>query len=116
MASADSISTKTSYSAYYNGLESAEKLRYKEKLLFTNGLDPYLIPRNEFSQDPSTLPNITYPALFTYLVLSVSAYTKDALNAYKGLQAYNQFVGGKRVTVADKNICDSWKGKWIITF
>ena len=59
-----------------------------------NGGDPHSIPKESFTFDPECLPSITYPDIYNYLILNTSTYTKDGLEAYKGFEAYSQFVCG----------------------
>jgi len=40
------------------------------------------------------LPQITYPYVFNYLVLTISSYTLVQFKACKCLEAYNFFVSG----------------------
>ncbi|GFN86675.1 hypothetical protein PoB_001318100, partial [Plakobranchus ocellatus] len=47
-----------------------------------------------WSKDVNKLPGLTYPHLYTFLVMRKCFYTNEELMAHKGLQAYNQFVNG----------------------
>ena len=75
-------------------LSPQESKRYAEKLSYIDGQDPYSIPKESLSDDPTILPSVTYPDIVNYLVFNSSAYTKEDLKAYKGLQAYIQFECG----------------------
>ena len=91
------------YSSYYSSLQGEDKYRYRMKIgLLGCGLGyPYLIelgsaPRQ---QDLCTLdwqewPEVQYPDIYNYLVVTHSVYTQDMLRAYKSLDAYNLFVNG----------------------
>lgn len=47
-----------------------------------------------FSEKVEFLPSVKYPNIYQYLVNTSSVYTKEDLECYKGLDAYNQFVSG----------------------
>ncbi|GFO45770.1 macrophage mannose receptor 1 [Plakobranchus ocellatus] len=53
------------------------KARYLEKIKTIGGRDPYTIAGDEFSFNLDELPEITYPDIFSYLVLEHSKYTAD---------------------------------------
>jgi len=40
------------------------------------------------------VPEVTYPDIFNFLVLTKSPYTLDEFKAYKSLEAYNFFASG----------------------
>lgn len=75
-------------------LTGAESERYKEKIASIGGVDPYEIPKVEWTEDKGVLPSITYPDIVNYLVFTKSPYTMEDLKAYKGLEAYQFFVSG----------------------
>ena len=79
---------------YFESLDSASKVRYLAKLKVIGNLDPYTMRADSFSADPTYLPSVNYANIYTYLVNTPSPYTKDELECYKGLDAYNQFVSG----------------------
>ncbi|GFN88039.1 hypothetical protein PoB_001454500 [Plakobranchus ocellatus] len=76
------------------------KARYLEKIKTIGGRDFYKIAGDEFSFNLDELPEITYPDIFSYLVLAQSKYTADEFKAYKGLQAFNQANNGWVTNVA----------------
>ncbi|GFS06249.1 hypothetical protein ElyMa_001219300 [Elysia marginata] len=88
------LSCSSDRSTYYESLDPLSKQRYNLKIQAIAGLDPYSLPKNVWNKDYSALPEIAIPDLYTYLVLGRSFYTNDQFKAYKGLQAYNQFVSG----------------------
>lgn len=51
-------------------------------------------PSIEWSNNLDLVPDVTYPDIFNYLVLTKSAYTLQEFKAYKSLEAYNFFVSG----------------------
>ena len=69
-----------------------ENTCYKDKIGLMNGEDPNSVPKESFTSDPECLPSIRYPDIYNYLILNTSAYAKDDLKAYKGLEDYNKFV------------------------
>ena len=71
-----------------------DSIRYKEKIYVIGGQDPYEIPAESMSKDAEILPSISYPDIVNYLIFSPSPFTKDELKAYKGLEAYKQYVDG----------------------
>ena len=40
------------------------------------------------------LPKVTYKDIVYYFIVNPSPFTAEELRAYKGLDAYNQFVNG----------------------
>jgi hypothetical protein len=69
--------------------------RYKEKLLTLNLIiDPY-----EFGDDKlatltnktnlAEFPNVTYPDIYHYLIEYPALFSRQALKAYKSLEAFN---------------------------
>ena len=66
-------------SDYYLLLDSGNKVTYKEKLTLTDGAvlpDPFTL--ENWSDDICLLPQITYPDIYTYLII----YTQSV---YKGI-------------------------------
>jgi len=73
------------------------KVRYLNKIEVVDSKDPYYLlkdPNITWTTDMDILPQITYPDVFNYLVLTKSFYTLDQFKAYKSLEAYNFFVSG----------------------
>ena len=87
---------------YRETLQGPEKLRYDAKLEVIGNTDPYQFAPSEWTDDVMLLPSTSYFDIMNYLVFSPSPYTMDDLRAYKGLNAYNQFVCG---WVREKKIC-----------
>ena len=79
---------------YLETLDTAARKRYKEKTDLIGGEDLYAMGSESFSAEPSAFPDVTYPDIVNYLINSPSPYTLETLKAYKGLEAYNQFVSG----------------------
>ena len=57
-------------------------------------IDPYNVSNFLFSDSMELWPQIEFPDIANYLILSTSSYTKEQLKAYKSLDAYNYFVAG----------------------
>ena len=80
---------------YFEGLQLKEsRQRYLEKLKDVNGEDPYEFPRNEWTDDVDSWPNVTYIHVGMYLLFSKSPYTEDQLMNYKSLDCYQTFANG----------------------
>ena len=75
-------------------LTSTQIQLYKDKISVL-GFDPYTVDKQFFSiKSVSAWPNISFPDLFNYFVLSTSTFTQEQIKAYKSLQAYSYFVVG----------------------
>ena len=81
-------------SLYFNKLDVKTKERYNEKISFIENVDPYLVKKEDFSNDVESFPSVTYPHIVNYFLFAPSPLTKDQLKAYKALESYNQFVSG----------------------
>ena len=84
-------------SDYYKELSQADKTVYLSKLTLQNEKrlpDPFTIKDNNWSDDISMLPDMTYIDLFQYLVNTPSPFTMENLKAYKSLEAYNFYLSG----------------------
>ena len=72
--------------------------RYLEKIKLVGGKDPYELPENLFKDIScfkcTSLPDITYPDIYNYLINSPSPYTGESLKAFKSLEAYKFFTAG----------------------
>ena len=79
---------------YSASLEGKSKERYQQKLALIDGVDPYTIPKKDWSEKVDDYPSISYPDIVNYLIFTPSAYTSDDLKSYKSLQAYNNFIEG----------------------
>ena len=75
-------------------LNPQDYTRYKEKISIIGDQDPYEIHAESMSKDPEILPSISYPDIVNYLIFNPSPFTKDDFKAYKGLEAYKQYVDG----------------------
>ena len=72
------------FSAYFNDFEDKAKSRYREKLEKLGGMtDPYLNWQSEASIDWQLWPDVEYPDIFNYLIVSPSVYTGESLKAYR---------------------------------
>ena len=52
------------------------------------------MPADEFDENVSKWPDVTYIDVMNYLIFSQSAYTKEELKKYKSLAAYKLFQDG----------------------
>jgi hypothetical protein len=79
------------YSACVDNLPRDAKSRYQQKLQYNNGTmtlpDPYNL-RDNWSDSPATLPDLTFGDIFVYLIDTPSMFTKETMKAYKSLDAY----------------------------
>ena len=83
---------------YRDALDSAKRVRYDAKTkLIGNEFD-----KSDWNDDVKLLPSTSYFDILNYLLFSPSPYTMEDLRAYKGLEAYNQFVCG---WVREKQVC-----------
>ena len=82
-------------SEYAQGLNAENKAQYFKKLTLPSEEvlpDPYLLCN--WSNDISKVPEISWRDVREYLIDTPSVYTKEALKAYKSLEAYDYFVCG----------------------
>ena len=83
-------------SEYVTALEPEERELYLQKLRLKSGEqlpDPFSLS-DGWSDDISKLPEISWRDVTEYLIDSPSLFTKEAMKAYKSLEAYNYFVCG----------------------
>lgn len=94
-------------SCYFSCLEGETRQRYTNKSLLTDGIDPYIISKGNWSGNTDHFPSISFRDLVSYLLFTKSAYTTDELRSYKGLEAYNEFVSGwvREVQVKQLETC-----------
>ncbi|CAN7946809.1 unnamed protein product [Ixodes hexagonus] len=90
-------------SGYFKCLSEENKRRYIEKLTYHGSVylpDPYDAKNAPlFSSDLVSLPKVTWPYLFDYLVETPGPFTRERLKAHKSLEAFNYFVNGKVASV-----------------
>ena len=89
------IQSKRTESDYLKSLPETEKTSYKAKLTLSHGFalpDPFAI--EEWSDNTSKIPEVTYPDIYSYLVDTPSEFTKEKMKCYKSLEAYNFFICG----------------------
>lgn len=79
---------------YREKLSLNAKQRYLEKLITINGIDPYDLAAQDWTQDPDALPPLTYLDVVNYLIFGLSAYTLREFKSYKSLEAHEQFCIG----------------------
>ncbi len=98
-------------STYFLSLAKTEQLRYFQKLKIDDKVelqDPLnqTLRRQLFTQNVKRLPEITYPDMYHYLVETECVYTREAVKAYRSLDAYNYFVSGKVGSICSYNVDD----------
>ena len=103
-------------SSYAEALLNDAKSRYLEKISMI-GIDPFC--PGTFGEQMDDVPPVDSCDLLSYLVLRTSFITTEQFRAWKGLEAYNQFVCGwvKEVVVRKSRyeICHHWKGEKSVT-
>jgi hypothetical protein len=92
---------------YVDSLDPISRARYVQKCDLIDKMDPYEIPKAEWKSVVGEWPDVQYGDIYNYLVNTVSAYSKDEMRGYKGMDSYNQFVCGwvkeiRNVTFGDK--------------
>lgn len=88
-------------SEYYDSLDYISQRRYIDKLK-VRGVkipDPYSISDDFWIDDPTKWPDIEFGDVYTYLIDREGMFTKESLNAYRSLDAYNYFYNGYVQTV-----------------
>ncbi|KAL7300295.1 hypothetical protein TKK_0006926 [Trichogramma kaykai] len=81
-------------SEYIRNLPCQVKLRYLDKVVCIDSIDPYTITSEMFLNDQSVLPVVGPFDIMTYLVITHSAYTSQQIKAYKSLEAYQYYKAG----------------------
>ena len=72
----------------------ASRERYKKKLGYIGGKDPYELPSDSWHDDVDKWPSTTYIHVGMYLAFAPSPYATDQLLNYKSLESYERFVAG----------------------
>jgi hypothetical protein len=76
-------------------LTSSDRKRYFDKIRLTDGTqlpDPFSL--DNWSDDIAHLPDLSWIDVYTYLIDTPSVYTKEALKAWKSLDAYGLYACG----------------------
>ncbi len=84
---------------YLKSLDTESQRRYKEKL-FIEGVeieDPYVL--SGWVDDITKWPSVEFGDIYTYLIEFPNAFSKEAMKAFKSLDAYNFFASGHVQTV-----------------
>ena len=55
---------------YSASLEGKSKERYQQKLALIDGVDPYTIPKKDWSEKVDDYPSISYPDIVNYLIFT----------------------------------------------
>lgn len=82
-------------SNYGRSLAKDVQERYIKKISILGLRDPYILMKDQCIQCTNKLdlvPEVTYPDIFNYLVLTKSAYTLDEFKAFKSHEAYLIFL------------------------
>ena len=82
------------------------KKRYKYKLQFTDGLDPYEIPKKEWIDDVELWPGVTHIHACMYLILTPSPYIENDLLNFRSIDCYQNFVKGWVREILVKSVDD----------
>ena len=93
-------------SKYAEELKEEAKSRYRQKISFIGGVDPFLSGFSCNLSESESCPPVDSCDLLSYLVLKTSFLTVEQFRARKGLDAYNQFVSGWVKDVKIWNILD----------
>lgn len=87
----------------FSSLDASSKARYQQKISLIGNIDPYTVPKKEWSQDIDDYPAISFLDITTYLVLHLSAYTMEEFRAYKSLRpTISLFLVGSKKFVSRK--------------
>ena len=84
-----------SRSSYISMLSGPDRTRYIEKVerfsgkKFSKDVDPYQI--NDWIDEIELWPPVEFGAIYSYLIDTDGTYTKEKLQAYKSLEAYNYY-------------------------
>ena len=90
------MATRNEKSEYFEFLSEEDKKDYLAKLTLSTGEqlpDPFILHSN-WPDHVSSLPDITYPDIYHFLIEYQSQFSKESLKAYKSLESYNFFVSG----------------------
>ena len=87
------------YSQYFSEMKDEGKKRYEDKMKIVGcDKDPYcyLESKDNIADiiEWTDWPDVMYPDVYNYLVLTVSLYTGEEMRAYKSLDGYNFLVNG----------------------
>ena len=83
------IQSKRTESNYFKSPPETEKTSYKAKLTLSDGFalpDPF--PIEEWSDNTSKIPEVTYPDIYSDLLDTPSEFTKENMKCYKSLEVF----------------------------
>lgn len=103
-------------SAYYSKLSSEIQQRYEKKIEKCGGIDPYTIKPKDLSNDPTDFPKITMSNIQDYMIYSVSPFSNQFSDNYKGTEAYKYFESGFVLNIGSKKINNSAIVKGKVSF
>lgn len=67
-------------SEYYSTLSSNSKARYTDKVTGADlKIDPYVIPNESWTEEPVSVPQVSWSDMFLYMVSTPSPYTKQEM-------------------------------------
>lgn len=72
------------------------------KLKLLKDLDPFTLAAVEIDYSANGIPPVTYPDIFSYVVLTHSFYTHEQMKAYKTLQSHKYFSAGFVLKIGTK--------------
>lgn len=88
-------------SQHFLSLDYSARKRYLEKLRVDEETipDPFCINEESWSDEVCKWPDVEFGDIYTYLIDTKGTFTKEKLQAYKSLEAYNYFHNGYVRTV-----------------
>lgn len=79
---------------YHDCLTAKSRKVYEEKLKFNAGIDLYPLSTSFFLQSMNKWPEIEFPEIVNYLLLSSTNFSREQLKAFKSFRSYQYFVAG----------------------
>lgn len=76
------------------------------KIKLIKDVDPFALTTADLDYTMNGIPPVTYPDIFSYLVLTHSLYTLEQMKAYKSLDAHKYFSAGFVLKAGTKVVND----------
>ena len=89
-----SFSMDKGQSAYAKSLSVGDRQNYYDKLKYQAKQLPDPLTLDDWHQDMTLLPNVTWWDITNYLINTPSPFTKEAIRNYKSTEAYSYFIAG----------------------